>query len=129
MGFRLELRLRAGEFRLEFDFAALQPVIRRMQRFLELVGLFVPLRNLAVSGLKKFACFVELNGMRLISRPFAFCNFLFRLFQVLLDLLDGPLAFLDRLQSVLRLQGSFRSGSSSLRRLGFALPDPSLAAR
>src|SRR3989442_4095700 len=67
--------------------------------------------------------------MPLISRPLAFCNFLFRLFQVLLDLLDGPLAFLDRLQSVLPLQGSFRSGSSSLRQLGFALPDPSLAAR
>ena len=67
--------------------------------------------------------------MRVLSRLFPFGNFVFRFFQLRLFLLDGALPFFDHLERVLRLQGSFRSGPRGLRRVGFALADPSLAPR
>src|SRR2546428_13367837 len=51
VGLGLELGLRTREFGLEFDLAALEGPVCRMQRFLEPVERLVPLRNLAVAGL------------------------------------------------------------------------------
>src|SRR2546422_446732 len=129
MGLGLKLGLRASEFGLEFDLAALESPVRRMQRFLEPVDRLVPLRNLAVASLKKFASFVEFLRVRLLSRLFPLCELFLRLLQLLICLLDAALPLFDRLEGVLCLENSFRRGPRRLRRGRFALPDPSLAAR
>src|SRR5207244_13446952 len=68
VGLGLELGLRAGEFGLEFDLAALKGLVGRMQRLLEAVDRLGALRNLAGWGLTQFASLVELLRLRVLSR-------------------------------------------------------------
>ena len=124
-----ERGLRPCDLGFEFEFASLESLVGAPQGRLQPLDLLDPLRIFTVSILEKFARFVELSRMRFLSRLFPFGDFLSCLLQVFLGLLDDPLPLLDCFERVLRLQGPFRGGSRSLRRLGFALPDPSLAAR
>src|SRR3989454_5164129 len=120
---RLDGRLRPGDFRLELEFAAFQRFIGGPQRRLQTRDFVDALRVFSLSSLEKLAGFVEFPRTRLLLGFRSFRPLAFRLLQSLFGFLEGALAFLDRLQGRLRIEGSFRSRTGDLVRSRFALSD------
>src|SRR5947209_11801617 len=117
---RLEGGLRASDFRFEFEFAALQGFVGRLQGCSQTFGFLGPLRNLPSPGLEEFSVVLDLARANLVLRLVLFCQAFRSFLHPLLGFFGGSFSFFDGLERLFGLEHSLRR--QSRRFFGLRLP-------